>query len=159
MNATRTLHDAAQSCWLYSRSSAWIFEGQPPQHAGTRRLTLADAVHLALTQNHTFKIARLKVIENEQKKAGQRSALLPTIKNESNIVHATALQSIAIPAGAFGSASAVERLASGLVRAALLAQMATSFDPTKPAVPGFSLLEAEWPMAQQDFEITEEMNK
>ena len=75
------------------------------QHAAeTRRLTLAEAVHLALTQNHTLKIARLKVIENEQKKAGQRSAYFPTIKNESNILHVTELQGIAIPAGAFGSA-------------------------------------------------------
>ena len=75
------------------------------QHAAeTRRLTLAEAVHLALTQNHTLKIARLKIIENEQKKAGQRSAYFPTIKNESNILHVTELQGIAIPAGAFGSA-------------------------------------------------------
>jgi len=69
-----------------------------------RRITLAEAVHLALSQNHVLKIARLKVIENEQQKAGQRSAYFPSIKNESNVLHVTALQSIAIPAGAFGSA-------------------------------------------------------
>ena len=72
--------------------------------AEPRRLTLAEAVHLALTQNHTLKIARLKIIENEQKKAGQRSAYFPSIKNESNILHVTELQGVAIPAGAFGSA-------------------------------------------------------
>jgi outer membrane protein len=74
------------------------------QHAAEpRRLTLAEAVHLAITQNHTLKIARLKVIENEQKKAGQRSAYFATIKNESNVLHITELQGVSIPAGAFGS--------------------------------------------------------
>jgi len=75
-----------------------------PQHAAqTRRLTLAEAVQLALAQNHGLKIARLKVIENEQKKAGQRSGYFPSIKNESNIFHITDLENIGIPAGAFGT--------------------------------------------------------
>ena len=74
------------------------------QGAENRHLTLNEAVQLALAQNHALKIARLKVIENEQKKAGQRSAYFPTIKNESNILHVTELEGIAIPAGAFGTA-------------------------------------------------------
>lgn len=75
----------------------------PQEAAETRHLTLSDAVQLALSQNHTLKIARLKVVENEQKKAGQRSGYFPLITNQSNALHTTALQNIGIPAGAFGA--------------------------------------------------------
>jgi len=68
-----------------------------------RRLTLTDAVHLALSQNRAVKIARLKVVENEQKKAGERSEYFPKITNQSNLLHVTELQNIGIPAGAFGT--------------------------------------------------------
>jgi hypothetical protein len=81
-----------------------VITATPQQGAENRHLTLNEAVQLALAQNHALKIARLKVIENEQKKAGQHSAYFPTIKNESNILHVTELEGIAIPAGAFGSA-------------------------------------------------------
>jgi outer membrane protein TolC len=74
----------------------------PQRGAGTRHLTLTEAVHLAVSQNRVLKIARLKVIEDEQKKAGQRSAYFPTITNQSNVLHLTELPFVAIPAGAFG---------------------------------------------------------
>jgi len=74
----------------------------PQRGAGTRHLTLTEAVHLAVSQNRALKIARLKVIEDEQKKAGQRSAYFPTITNQSNAMHLTELPFVAIPAGAFG---------------------------------------------------------
>ena len=61
-------------------------------------------MHLAISQNRALKIARLKVAENEQKKAGERSSYFPSLKNESNILHVTDLQNISIPAGAFGTA-------------------------------------------------------
>jgi outer membrane protein TolC len=65
-------------------------------------LTLQEAVRMALTQNHALKIARLKVIESERKKAQARSAYFPEIKNESLAAHITELQNIEIPTGAFG---------------------------------------------------------
>ncbi len=75
-----------------------------PQYADdVRHLTLTEAVHLAISQNRALKIARLKVAENEQKKAGERSSYFPSLKNESNILHVTDLQNISIPAGAFGT--------------------------------------------------------
>jgi len=74
----------------------------PQRGAGTRHLTLTEAVHLAVSQNRALKIARLKVIEDEQKKVGQRSAYFPTITNQSNALHLTELPFVAIPAGAFG---------------------------------------------------------
>ena len=76
----------------------------PQQGAEIRHITLSEAVHLALGQNHALKIARLKVTENEQKKAGQRSGYFPSITNQSNILHITDLENIGIPAGAFGIA-------------------------------------------------------
>jgi outer membrane protein TolC len=75
----------------------------PQQAAEVRHLTLTDAVHLAITQNHALKIARLKVVESEQKKAGERSSYFPSITNQSNVLHVTALQGIGIPEGTFGT--------------------------------------------------------
>jgi outer membrane protein TolC len=57
---------------------------------------------MALAQNRALKIARLKVIENEQNKAAARSSYFPEIKNQSTVAHITALENIGIPAGAFG---------------------------------------------------------
>jgi outer membrane protein TolC len=75
-----------------------------PQYANdVRHLTLTEAVHLAITQNRTLKIARLKVAENEQKKAQGRSSYFPSLKNESGILHVTDFQNVGIPTGTFGS--------------------------------------------------------
>jgi outer membrane protein TolC len=70
--------------------------------ADVQRLTLQEAVHLALSQNRALKIARLKVIESEQKKAGEHSGYFPSLTNQSNALHITELQNIVIPAGTFG---------------------------------------------------------
>ena len=77
----------------------------PEQAAEPRRLTLAEAVHLAINQNHALKIARLKVAENEQKKAGDRSDHFPHIANQSNVLHITELEDVVIPAGGLGVAA------------------------------------------------------
>ena len=60
--------------------------------ADSMKLTLSDAVRLALAQNHALKIARLKVQENEQKRAGARADYFPNIKNESSFLHTPALE-------------------------------------------------------------------
>jgi len=75
----------------------------PQNAAEVRHLTLTEAVHLAVSQNRALKIARLKVTENEQKKAGERSAYFPQITNQSNALHISELQNIGIPAGALGA--------------------------------------------------------
>ena len=66
-------------------------------------LTLDEAVQLAIKQNRSLKIARLKVEENQQKKAQDRSAYFPKLTNESNALHITELQNILIPAGGLGN--------------------------------------------------------
>src|SRR6185369_8610229 len=71
--------------------------------ADSLKLTLPDAVRLALAQNRALKIARLKVAENEQKKSAARSSYFPEIKNQSTLGHTTAQENIEIPAGAFAA--------------------------------------------------------
>lgn len=70
-----------------------------------RHLKLAEAVRLALAQNRSLKIARLKVEENEHKKEGARSAYFPTLTNQSNALHISELQNLSIPQGALGTAA------------------------------------------------------
>jgi outer membrane protein TolC len=87
--------------WLLSILCACAALGNASA-ADAVKLTLPEAVRMALAQNHDLKIARLKVIENEQKKAGARADYFPKIKNESTVLHTTSLENIEIPQGAFG---------------------------------------------------------
>lgn len=80
-----------------------VLSAVPQKAAEVQRLTLTEAVHLAITHNRSLKIARLKVVESEQKKAGQRSAYFPSITNQTNALHVTDLQNVVIPAGALGT--------------------------------------------------------
>ena len=68
-----------------------------------RQMTLAEAVQLALKHNHVVRIAGLKVVEQQQAKAVARSAYLPSITNESEILRLTDTQFIAIGAGSLGT--------------------------------------------------------
>ena len=87
----------------------------PAYAADVRRITLTEAVHLAINQNRALKIARLKVTENEQKKAGEHSAYFPVVTNQSNALHITDLQFVEIPAGAFGIVGNTFIPAQGLI--------------------------------------------
>jgi outer membrane protein TolC len=73
----------------------------------TRKLTLEEAVRLAVEQNRALKIARLKVKENEYRKDAARSDYFPRITNQSNVLHISELQNITIPQGTLGSVSGV----------------------------------------------------
>lgn len=70
--------------------------------AAPRALTLPEAVRLALAQNRSLKISRLKVSENEQNKVAVRSGYFPEITNKSTVARTTAEEIIGIPTGAFG---------------------------------------------------------
>ena len=76
---------------------------QQPESNIRRRLTLHEAVEMALKHNHIVRIAALHVEEQQHAKEVARSAYLPTIRNDSVFAHATDTQFIAIPAGAFGT--------------------------------------------------------
>ena len=67
------------------------------------RLTLDQAIDLALKQNHSVRLRSLAIEQMKSKKDEARSNYLPQIKTSGSVLHVTELEGIAIPAGAFGS--------------------------------------------------------
>jgi outer membrane protein len=92
----------AYLCRFLSVAGLGLLAAVPQNAAEPRRLTLEEAVHLAISQNHELKIARLRVVENVQKKAAAKASYFPELKNQSSFLHTTALENIDIPRGAFG---------------------------------------------------------
>ena len=67
-----------------------------------RKLTIEEAIDLALRANHGLKAATYQVAAEEQKRRIARSSYFPSITNESTLLHITDLQRVEVPAGAFG---------------------------------------------------------
>ena len=67
------------------------------------RLTLDQAINLALKQNHSIHLRSLSVEQMQSKKDEARSNYLPQLKASGSVLHVTELAGIEIPAGAFGS--------------------------------------------------------
>jgi outer membrane protein TolC len=67
-----------------------------------RKLTLQEAIDLALRQNHAVKAGSYAVAAEQQKRRMAESGYYPTITNESNLLHITDLQRVQVPAGTFG---------------------------------------------------------
>jgi len=65
-------------------------------------LTLPQAIDLALKQNRSLKLARLAVVDSEQKKKIARAYYFPRINNESTAFHVTEIQQLVIPEAALG---------------------------------------------------------
>ena len=65
-------------------------------------LTLSQAIDLALKQNRSLKMARLAVVDSEQKKNIARADYFPKISNQSTAFHVTEVQQLVIPEGALG---------------------------------------------------------
>ena len=72
-----------------------------------RRITLGEAVQMALKHNHVVRIASFKVEEKERTKDIARSAYFPLLRNDSSFLRVTDTQFIGIPAGALGIVSGV----------------------------------------------------
>jgi len=68
-----------------------------------RRITLDEAVQLALKHNHVVRIAGYKVGEKEHTRDLARSAYYPVVRNDSNFFHLTDTQFISLPAGSVGT--------------------------------------------------------
>src|ERR1700746_185861 len=68
-----------------------------------RRLTLHEAVQMALKQNHVVRIAEMKIEEKQHAKDVARSAYFPTISNQSALLHVTDTQFIQIAPGSLGT--------------------------------------------------------
>ena len=98
------------------RSAAWLFlslslmgltlgaRAMAQQPSPTpMRLTLDQAIDLALKQNHSVRLRSLSVEQMQSKKDEARSDYLPQIKASGSTLHVSQLEGIEIPAGAFGS--------------------------------------------------------
>jgi outer membrane protein TolC len=88
---------------LTAMAGVFLFCASAALSDEVRHLKLEEAVRLALQQNRVLKIARLRVKENESRKAAAHSDYLPTITNQSNVLHISELQNITVPAGSLGS--------------------------------------------------------
>jgi outer membrane protein TolC len=68
-----------------------------------RKITLPEAVQLALKHNHVVRIAGFQVQEKQHAKEAARSGYFPSITNESRVLRVTDTQFIQIPAGSLGT--------------------------------------------------------
>jgi outer membrane protein TolC len=75
---------------------------QPSDAPNARRITLDEAVDLALARNHVVRLARVSAEEKERAQEAAKSAYFPQVRNETTLVHLTDTQLIAIPAGGLG---------------------------------------------------------
>jgi outer membrane protein TolC len=72
--------------------------------APPRRITLQEAVQLALTHNHDIRIAGYTVEEKQHAKQAAKSSYFPTIRNDSSFMRLTDTELIQIRAGGLGVA-------------------------------------------------------
>ena len=75
----------------------------PPGTGTTRRITLQEAVGLALKHNHSVLIADYAVEEKQHAKEVAKSSYFPYIRNDSSFLHVTDTQLIEIQAGSLGT--------------------------------------------------------
>ena len=80
-----------------------VTHAQEREMPATRRLTLREAVDLALAHNHTVRLAQLSVEEKEHAKQVAKSDYFPQVRNDTNVVRLTDTQLIEIPAGGLGA--------------------------------------------------------
>lgn len=80
------------------------------------RLTLPAAVDMAIAHNRKLKLARLAVSDGMEQKRIAESHYYPSIKNESAVLHITALEGVVIPAGALSSGTSAGSIPSQTLR-------------------------------------------
>jgi outer membrane protein TolC len=82
--------------------SATVSFAQQPEPTTARRISLDEAVDLALARNHAVRLAQLSADEKEHAKEVAKSAYYPQIRNDTTVIHLTDTQLIEIPAGGLG---------------------------------------------------------
>jgi outer membrane protein TolC len=90
-------------CTLFSLTYTGGLSAQETKQPEPRRITLEQAVQLALKHNHVVRIAAYDVQEKEHRKEIARSAYFPILRNDSVLAHLTDTQFIGIPAGGLGT--------------------------------------------------------
>jgi outer membrane protein TolC len=92
---------AATSFFICIASAQETSNTAPP----ARQITLPEAVQLALKHNHDIRIAGYTVEEKQHAKDAAKSAYFPSIRNDSNFMHATDTELIEIKRGGLGVAA------------------------------------------------------
>jgi outer membrane protein TolC len=72
-----------------------------------RKISLQEAMDLALRQNHGVRVAQYGVEAELEKQRGARSNYFPIITNESNALYVTDLQRVEVPPGTFGTSPSI----------------------------------------------------
>jgi outer membrane protein TolC len=96
---------AAKLCAFLIFLQAGSVAAQEANPHTPRRITLEEAVQMALKHNHVVRIAAYKVEEKEHAKDIARSAYFPVLRNDSNLLRVTDTQFIGIPSGSLGTVS------------------------------------------------------
>jgi outer membrane protein TolC len=81
----------------------FTFLGAGQASAEPLRLSLPEAVDLALEQNTALKISRAKILENQQRMVSTKANYFPQLSNETTYVGLSSHQLINIPAGSLGT--------------------------------------------------------
>jgi multidrug efflux pump subunit AcrB len=71
-------------------------------HAETQRITLHEAVVMAVKQNSTVKLAHLKEKEMQARVGEARANYFPVLSNDSDAAHLRSIEHMEIPMGALG---------------------------------------------------------
>ena len=87
---------------LLGLSSSLALAADPKDAASARRITLKEAVQLALQHNHKVRIAEYKIEEKQHAKEAAKSTYFPTIRNDSSFARVTDTQLIQIHEGSLG---------------------------------------------------------
>jgi outer membrane protein TolC len=96
------------AAWMFVPLSllGWVFCTHAVAQQSTpapMRLTLDEAIDLALKQNHSVRLRSLSIEQMQSKKDEARANYLPQIRASGSTLHVTELAGIEIPAGAFGN--------------------------------------------------------
>ena len=81
---------------------AGVAGAQQPDPGAVRRITLGEAVDLALARNHLVRTAEFAVDEKREAKNAARGAYFPSIRNDISTVRLSDTQLVAIPQGGLG---------------------------------------------------------
>src|SRR5262245_3270073 len=99
-----TLRASTFALLLYAGTGAAF--AQQPETPAARRITLREAVDLALAHNHVVRLAQLSVDEKDRVTEIAKSAYFPQVRNDTTVVHLTDTQLVEIPAGGLGAVGA-----------------------------------------------------
>src|ERR1700745_140462 len=88
-------------------SSSLTLAGETDSTVPSRRISLREAVQLALKHNHNVRIAGYAVDEKQHAKEAAKGSYFPSIRNDSSFLHLTDTQLIQISPGSLGVAGGI----------------------------------------------------